>query len=369
MALKMLRTAGVAAAVIFLAGTAEAQKADAPLGVGNHAPDIVATDISGRPVSLRWPLKEQTLKTLFFFDIHSAEGIRGLTFFDRAYREAHDFGLDIIAIEASGAGREDLQAAMDRYRSVYSDPSFPVIADTGGEITARYGFTGLPRTVLVERHGVVLKTWKGFSEEHRGLITERYRSYLHLPERILAGADAGGGASPGAADESAPQRILFDGDSVAPFSVTDVDGRLYEFSWDSEGEQIVIVYLWNDPCRPCIRGMLYLDQIYRRALDMGIPLQVLAVEAGGLPPADVVGIVRRLGQIYDPPSFPVIAGSGSDISSRLGWDTLPSTYIIDNRGLLLSHSEGFDKGLAGEWIGIIESQISRARGVLGTSIE
>jgi hypothetical protein len=102
---------------------------------------------------------------------------------------------------------------------------------------------------------------------------------------------------------------------------------------------------------------------------MGIPLRVLAVEAGGLPVEEVREIFNRLGQIYEPPSFPVIAGSDSDISGLLGWDTLPSTYIIDNRGLLFSHSEGFDKGLAGEWIGIIESRISRARGVLGTSIE
>lgn len=340
------------------------------LGTGNHVPALRFSDLEGRSREIAWSGEGAAATLFFFFDLRSAPGILGMTFLDRLYRKAADFGLDIVAVEASGLDRAGISDALERYLAMYSPPPFPVIPDSDGRLKGVFGVFDLPSIYIAERHGVIHFHRKGFDERTEALVAARIRQTLHIPDGVLDEApEVTVPDAPPEEPESGARPLLFPGDRVPHLDFTDLDGHPRALDWSPEGGELTILFFWGDPCRPCIQEMLFLDHLAGKARDLDLALKVLAVAGGGLDAAGARAVMERYKTLYTPPSFPIVLDSVSRLSDTFGRGELPATFLIEGSGTLLSVTEGFDRQTAEEWIGSIERELPRALGALDSLLE
>jgi len=334
------------------------------LRTGSRLPTLEFTDLDGRSHRREWTGGDAAATLFFFFDISNPEGLYGLTYLEGAYSKAGDFGLRVLAIEGSGLPREEILRKLERYQAVYSELSFPLVLDTDGALRRAFGVSGLPEAFIAERHGVIIDHRKGFDESTEAALSGRIVHLLQLPPDRLAGSrekslwDA-------APEEAAAERpLLFPGDTAPPLVVTDLEGREHRFLWSSEDAEVTVFFFWNDPCRPCIEEMLFLNQLHRRTADIGLPVRILAVEADGLDAAQTGALLEKYAAFYPPPSYPVTLDSIFLLSRTFGRGRMPTTYIMDENGKVLVHADDFNANRIKEWKHLIENKLPRSRGSL-----
>jgi peroxiredoxin len=333
--------------------------------VGNHVPPLSLNDISGRSRNFHWPDDALPATIIFFFEFRSAPGLFGLTALDRLSAQAGDFGLNIVAVESSGLDQSQISEALEKYKTIYPSPPFPIVADPDRMLRHLFGFSRSPAAYIVEKHGVAIFHEEGFDEGTTKRLSTLIARLLDIPDGVVRSAAVDSSATAvEEEDETVPQVLLYPGDGVPSFTATDTLGRTHTFDWPSKGEEVTVVFFWNDPCRPCIEEMLFLDQIYRRAVDMGLSLQVLAVEAGGLDAAGVEAVMEKYRRFYPQPAYPIALNSLNRLIGIFGRGDLPTTFFIDGKGIVIEVHRGFDQERAGEWTRLIESSLPRAQGVL-----
>jgi len=327
-------------------------------------------DLSGRSHDFRWPEGTLPATVFFFFEFRSAPGLFGLTALDRLSGQAGDFGLNIVAVESSGLDRSQVSKALEKYTTIYPSPPFPIVADPDRMLRHLFGFSRNPATYIVQKHGVAVFHEEGFDEETVKRLSILIARLLDIPDGVIGSAAAD--SSPTAIEaesEAVPQVLLYPGDGVPSFTATDTLGRDHPFDWPSESEEVTVVFFWDDPCRSCIEEMIFLDQIYRRAVDMGLSLQVLAVEAGGLDAAGVEAVMKKYRRFYPQPAYPIVLDGHARLTGIFGRGELPTTFFIDGRGIIIEVHRGFDQERAGEWTSLIERTLPRAQGVLRPRFE
>ncbi len=336
--------------------------------VGNHVPPLSLNDISGRRHDFRWPESTLPATVFFFFEFRSAPGLFGLTALDRLSAQAGDFGLNIVAVESSGLDQSQIYESLEKYKTIYPSPTFPIVADPDQMLRHLFGFSRSPAAYIVEKHGVAVFHEEGFDEGTAKKLSTLIARLLDIPDGVVT--EAAVDSDPTAVEEeTVPQLLLYPGDGVPSFTATDTLGRDHPFDWPSKGEEVTVVFFWDDPCRPCIEEMLFLDQIYRRAVDMGLSLRILAVEAGGLDANQAEAVMEKYRRFYPQPAYPIALDSLNRLIGIFGRGELPTTFIIDGRGIVIEVHRGFDQERAGEWTRLIESSLPRARGVLRPRFE
>jgi peroxiredoxin len=336
--------------------------------VGNHVPPLSLNDISGRRHDFRWSEGTLPATVFFFFEFRSAPGLFGLTALDRLSAQAGDFGLNIVAVESSGLDQSQIYESLEKYKTIYPSPPFPIVADPDRMLRHLFGFSRSPAAYIVEKHGVAVFHEEGFDEGTAKRLSTLVARLLDIPDGVVT--EAAVDSDPTAVEEeTVPQLLLYPGDGVPSFTATDTLGRDHPFDWPSKGEEVTIVFFWDDPCRPCIEEMLFLDQIYRRAVDMGLSLRILAVEAGGLDANQAEAVMEKYRRFYPQPAYPIALDSLNRLIGIFGRGELPTTFIIDGQGIVIEVHRGFDQERAGEWTRLIESSLPRARGVLRPRFE
>jgi DNA invertase Pin-like site-specific DNA recombinase/thiol-disulfide isomerase/thioredoxin len=245
-----------------------------------------------------------------------------------------------------------------------------IVPDPDRMIRHLFGFSRSPATYVVEKHGVAVFHEEGFDEGTAERLAALVARLLDMPQGVIR--SAGEDSEPTAIDEESeepPQVLLYPGDGVPSFTAVDTFGGEHPFDWPSESEEVTVVFFWGDPCRPCIEEMIFLDQIYRRAVDMGLSLQVLAVEAGGLDAAGAEEVMKKYRRFYPQPAFPIALDSRARLTGIFGRGELPTTFIIDGRGIVIEVHQGFDRKRGEEWTRLIENALPRAQGVLRRRFE
>ncbi len=338
--------------------------------VGNHVPPLSMNDLSGRSRDFRWPDEALPATVFFFFEFRSSPGLFGLTALDSLSDQAGDFGLNIVAVEASGLDRSLVSNALEKYKTIYRSPTFPIVADPDRRLRHLFGFSRNPATYVVEKHGVAVFNEEGFDEGSAKRLSTLIARLLDMPDGVIGSAAVD--SSPTTVEEeieAVPQVLLYPGDGVPSFTATDTFGRDHPFDWPSENEEVTVVFFWDDPCRSCIEEMIFLDQLYRRAVDMGLSLRVLAVEAGGLDAAGTEAVMRKYRRFYPQPAYPIALDGHARLTGIFGRGELPTTFFIDGKGIVIEVHRGFDQERAGEWTRLIESALPRAQGVLRPRFE
>lgn len=114
---------------------------------------------------------------------------------------------------------------------------------------------------------------------------------------------------------------------VAPAIVLpQLDGQTLSLS-ELQG-QVVIVNFWASWCGPCRAEMPMFEQLYQAERRRG--LTVLAVNSTVQDnPADVSNMQRDFGL-----SFPIVLDYDGSVGNRYGVRMLPTTFIIDRKGVV-----------------------------------
>jgi len=138
-------------------GAAEAEETDALALVGKAAPDFTLNGLDGKPVSL----KEQRgqVVILDFWATWCGPCRVSLPGLDKLHQELAPKGLKTFAV--------DLEESKDKVTPVAAKlcPNLHVLMDENGEVSKKFGVSGIPQTVVIGRDGKVKKVVIGAGQE------------------------------------------------------------------------------------------------------------------------------------------------------------------------------------------------------------
>lgn len=115
------------------------------------------------------------------------------------------------------------------------------------------------------------------------------------------------------------------GDAAPAFKTVRLDGTAIDFPAAFAGRPVVLRF-WADWCKFCEPEMRLIDTVRERHAERG--LAVLAVNAGQ-DKATVEAFMKKLGVGY-----PAALDENSKIAKSYGVVGLPTTFLIDGRGIV-----------------------------------
>ena len=135
----------------------------------------------------------------------------------------------------------------------------------------------------------------------------------------------------------APTALTAAGDSSGPapaFTLTTLEGQPSGLS--AYKGQVVMVNFWATWCGPCQQEMPLLDQMYKKYKPAGFTLIGVNVDKEAPPVKEL--LARR------PVSFPVLLDPANQVSKAYHVDEMPSSVIIDRKGVIRYVHRGYKPG-------------------------
>ncbi|MEM9953818.1 MAG: cytochrome c biogenesis protein CcdA [Chloroflexota bacterium] len=173
------------------------------------------------------------------------------------------------------------------------------------------------------RYSVVATRTDGNTEEFQFRLTIR-RDQGDVSDTSALDVDSVGEIESFASDEVA---IGIDNGNRAPnFEAVTVEGEAV--SLDNVRGQVVLVNFWGTWCGPCIREMPDLQEVYEAYQDEGFTILALATRG------DTTEDVIEFRDDFDL-TFPLIVDEGDVISDDYGIINRPSTFILDQNGVIV----------------------------------
>lgn len=131
----------------------------AAIGVGTIAPEIGASDLSGRAVSMA-SLKGKVVMVDFWAS-WCAPCKQELPVLDALYKKYRGKGFEIIGVNQD-------ESAESARKFLSSQPlSFPIVHDRGRAVANRYAPSKMPSSFLIDRKGIVRYVHGGFKSDDR----------------------------------------------------------------------------------------------------------------------------------------------------------------------------------------------------------
>jgi peroxiredoxin len=127
------------------------------------------------------------------------------------------------------------------------------------------------------------------------------------------------------------------GDSAGPapaFTLTTLEGAPSGLA--AYKGQVVMVNFWATWCGPCQQEMPLLDQMYKKYKPAGFTL--IGVNVDKEAPAVKALLTRK------PVSFPVLLDPANSVSKAYHVDEMPSSVIIDRKGVIRYVHRGYKPG-------------------------
>ena len=100
--------------------------------------------------------------------------------------------------------------------------------------------------------------------------------------------------------------------------------------------KVVIVDFWASWCAPCREEMPVLSRLYDEYKDQGLVIIGVSQDERV---RDARGFLRRT-----PASFPIVVDTEHAVAGRYSPPRMPTSYIIDRRGVVRHVHEGFRSG-------------------------
>ncbi|MDH3256969.1 MAG: TlpA family protein disulfide reductase [Nitrospinota bacterium] len=101
---------------------------------------------------------------------------------------------------------------------------------------------------------------------------------------------------------------------------------------DHKGK-VVILNLWATWCGPCRVEMPGMENLYRRYRSEGLEILAVSLDKGS---SDKVQTFADEYQL----SFPVLLDSDGQVESRYHTLTIPTTFVIDKKGMVVAEVDG-----------------------------
>ncbi len=127
-------------------------------------------------------------------------------------------------------------------------------------------------------------------------------------------------------------------EGIAPdFSLRDLDGKLVKYA-DFKTKKPVLIDFWATWCKPCVKSLPHLQDIYERYGEKG--LVVLAInEDGPRSLSKVEPFAVSLGL-----TMPVLIDENQDVLRGFRSSGLPTTVLIDKMGSIVLQIAGYRPG-------------------------
>jgi peroxiredoxin len=139
---------------------------------------------------------------------------------------------------------------------------------------------------------------------------------------------------------SAPAQEPLIAKTRAPeWKLSDLDGKLVKFS-DFRGH-VLILDFWATWCMPCRIEIPHFVELQNQYGDKGLRVIGVSLDAQG--PEFVKKFAKRLDVNY-----PIVMGNEEVAEAYGGIDAIPTTFVIDRQGRIVSRHMGYDDKAAFE---------------------
>lgn len=115
------------------------------------------------------------------------------------------------------------------------------------------------------------------------------------------------------------------------FTVRNLKGQRVQLA-DYKGK-VVILNLWATWCGPCRVEMPGMENLYRRYRSQGLEILAVSLDKGSPEKVRVFADEYRL-------SFPVLMDSEREVENLYHTLTIPTTFVIDKKGMIVAEVEG-----------------------------
>jgi peroxiredoxin len=132
----------------------------------------------------------------------------------------------------------------------------------------------------------------------------------------------------------APAFALDAGDRMPEIGLTDLSGK--KVTAASLKGKVVIVDFWASWCAPCKEEMPVLQRLHKKYGPKGLVVVGVSVDNDA---SNVKGFLKKLGV-----SFPIVHDAKHAVSERYSPPTMPSSYIVDRKGIVRHVHKGFRAG-------------------------
>ena len=127
---------------------------------------------------------------------------------------------------------------------------------------------------------------------------------------------------------------LNQGQRAPEIGLRDLDGQPVRLA--ALRGKVVLVDFWASWCEPCREEMPFLNRLYREHRDDGLVVIGVSVDRR----ERNVGRFLRRTRV----SFPIVHDADQAVVGRYSPPTMPSSYLIDRRGIVRYVHEGFRAG-------------------------
>lgn len=115
------------------------------------------------------------------------------------------------------------------------------------------------------------------------------------------------------------------------FTVRNLKGQRVQLA-DYKGK-VVILNLWATWCGPCRVEMPGMENLYRRYRSQGLEILAVSLDKGSSDKVQTFADEYRL-------SFPVLMDSDREVEGKYHTLTIPTTFVIDKKGMIVAEVEG-----------------------------
>lgn len=144
----------------------------------------------------------------------------------------------------------------------------------------------------------------------------------------------------------APVRAHLEGNTPPPHcQLTFLDGKSAE-DWEAMKGEVIYVDFWASWCPPCVKSFPFMSQLMHEYKDKG--LKVIGINLDENLEDAKKFLAKR------PVNFSIMVDTSKRCAQDFNVMAMPSTYIIDKRGLVRHIHRGFRTGETEELRGLIE---------------
>jgi peroxiredoxin len=111
--------------------------------------------------------------------------------------------------------------------------------------------------------------------------------------------------------------------------------------------KLVLLHFWATWCMPCRVEMPGLESLWQQYKDEGLVILAVSIDEGSK------GRVEKYKQIFEL-SFPILLDPESEINDLYKVSNMPTSFLIDGEGQIVSYVSGTAEWLAPDAVGLVE---------------
>ncbi|MCW9708993.1 TlpA family protein disulfide reductase [Fodinibius salsisoli] len=135
----------------------------------------------------------------------------------------------------------------------------------------------------------------------------------------------------------ANQRLVYNvSDQIKPFTLPTIDRRPVELQDIVSDNKLTWVNFWATWCGPCRQEMPMMSELYEQYHEKGLGMVGISI---GERPATVTKYLTK-----SPVPYPILVDSMRTQSQPSNITTVPTSFLVDDSGMILHVSEGIPEG-------------------------